>query len=120
MTASPGPESGPISVHLEVSSHESLQRVLTLLSESPITVHIEAITSPEFSEETTVEFDLGSLTDKQRQTLRLALRTGYYERPRKTDLTELATELGISKSAVSQRLRTAEHKLIKQALGHLG
>jgi predicted DNA binding protein len=93
--------------------------VLTLLSESPITVHVEAITAPEFSEETTVEFDLGSLTDKQRQTLRLALRTGYYERPRETDLTELATELGISKSAVSQRLRTAEHKLIKQALGHL-
>jgi predicted DNA binding protein len=102
-----------------VSSQESLQQLLSLLSDSTIAVHVEAITSPEFSEEPTVEFDLGSLTDKQRHTLHLALRTGYYERPRKTDLTELATELGISKSAVSQRLRTAEHKLIKQALGHL-
>lgn len=119
MTASTGPETGPISVRLEVPTHKSLRRLLSLLGESSVAAHVEAVTSPDLSDTPMVEFDLSSLTDKQRQTLTLALKTGYYERPRETDLTDLATELDISKSAVSQRLRAAEHKIIKQALGQI-
>nr|WP_303651838.1 helix-turn-helix domain-containing protein [Halovenus rubra] len=60
-----------------------------------------------------VTLELGTLTDKQRETLEFALHEGYYERPRKVELSTLAKQLGISKSATSQRLRTAETKLIR-------
>lgn len=65
--------------------------------------------------ESSITLELDILTDKQREALTLALEEGYYERPRKSDLGDLADGLAISKSAVSQRLRTAETKLIKSA-----
>lgn len=46
-----------------------------------------------------------SLTPAQREALEHALADGYFEVPRKTTLIELAEELEISDSAVSQRLR---------------
>lgn len=57
-----------------------------------------------------VEFD--DLTEVQLRTLRRAYEAGYYDRPRRTDLTELSEELDVSKSAVSQRLNAAEAKLV--------
>ena len=52
------------------------------------------------------------LTDRQYETLKLAWDHGYYEVPRRTDLQELSDRLGVSRSAVSQRLTTAETKLV--------
>ncbi|MFC4358076.1 helix-turn-helix domain-containing protein [Halobium salinum] len=45
------------------------------------------------------------LTRAQAETLALAIDAGYFEVPRKASLSDLATQLGISDSAVSQRLR---------------
>lgn len=45
------------------------------------------------------------LTGEQRAALICAVNAGYFEVPRRTTLVELADELGISDSAVSQRLR---------------
>jgi len=45
------------------------------------------------------------VTDEQREALELAFERGYFDVPRRTTLTELATELGVSDTAVSQRLR---------------
>jgi predicted DNA binding protein len=118
MTANSGSKSDSIHVRLEVKTAGGLQRLLSMIGNSSIAVHVESVTATALSGDETVECDLGSLTDKQRQTLELALRSGYYERPREIDLTELAARLDISKSAVSQRLRAAEHKLIKQTFGH--
>ncbi|MDZ7729866.1 MAG: helix-turn-helix domain-containing protein [Natrialbaceae archaeon] len=47
------------------------------------------------------------LTRKQRALLELATDRGYFEVPRGTSQEDLAEEIGISKSAVSQRLRRA-------------
>jgi predicted DNA binding protein len=41
---------------------------------------------------------------------------GYYEQPRTTDLGAIADELGVSESAVSQRLNNAETKLVEAYL----
>ncbi|WP_411965685.1 helix-turn-helix domain-containing protein [Haloferax sp. YSMS24] len=54
------------------------------------------------------------LTEKQRSALTCALETGYYDRPRKATLDDLAAELGISPSAVSQRLNAVNRRLIKK------
>lgn len=56
--------------------------------------------------------DVGSLTKKQLEAARIAVEEGYYENPREACLTDLARRLGISESAVSQRLTTVERKLM--------
>jgi predicted DNA binding protein len=45
------------------------------------------------------------LTEAQREALELAFERGYFDIPRRITLTELADEIGISDTAVSQRLR---------------
>lgn len=45
------------------------------------------------------------LTDAQMEALTVALERGYFEVPRRVTLSDLAAELGVSDSAVSQRLR---------------
>lgn len=60
-----------------------------------------------------------SLTDSQQRTIETALAAGYYEVPRKTTLTDLSDELGVSHQALSERLRRAHKHLVTTALrGH--
>lgn len=47
------------------------------------------------------------LTERQREALTLAMQMGYYDIPRGCSTKELATELGISDQAVTERLRRA-------------
>lgn len=50
------------------------------------------------------------------ETLRLAVRLGYYEKPRGCTMDELAAALGITKSAVCHRLNKLEQKAILSML----
>ncbi|NHN49191.1 bacterio-opsin activator [Halostella sp. JP-L12] len=52
------------------------------------------------------------LTPKQREVLSLAIESGYYDRPRGASLDDLADELDVTPSAVSQRLNAIERKLV--------
>ncbi|MFB6114249.1 MAG: helix-turn-helix domain-containing protein [Halodesulfurarchaeum sp.] len=54
------------------------------------------------------------LTTKQRQALELAIQRGYYGNPRGIELESLADELGISRQALSNRLRSAEGNILEQ------
>lgn len=56
------------------------------------------------------------LTDEQRTALRTALAEGYFAVPRGTTLVDLADELGVSDSAVSQRLRRGLATLLAATL----
>lgn len=53
------------------------------------------------------------LTDKQREAVRIAVESGYYRRPRETSLGDLAEAIGVSRSALSQRLNAVETKLVR-------
>lgn len=57
-----------------------------------------------------------SLTDSQRETLIEAYRAGYFEVPRRGSLQDVADALGISQSAVSQRLRRAWARIVESEL----
>jgi predicted DNA binding protein len=109
-------EDEPIHVVLEVPDHETLRELMETVSNADVAVETKEITSarPRLS---TVEVDLDMLTDKQREALVLAFDSGYYDRPRKASLADIAEQLGISKSAVSQRLRNAEMKLVESVFG---
>ncbi len=74
-------------------------------------VRLAVVEGPGATEQVT--FDLSSLTPKQRQGLELAVVRGYFDDDKQVELGDLAEELDISKSALSQRLRTAQAKLIK-------
>ncbi|MEF8831282.1 MAG: helix-turn-helix domain-containing protein, partial [Halobacteriales archaeon] len=60
--------------------------------------------------------DFGLLTEKQQEALMLAVELGYYEQSREATLEDLSEELGIGKSAVSHRLKSAEAKIIRNHL----
>jgi len=62
-----------------------------------------------------ITIDLSTLTEKQQEAATLAVAKGYYEQPRGTTVDQLADELDISKSAVSQRLTAVESKLATAA-----
>lgn len=56
------------------------------------------------------------LTPVQRETLLLAVTSGYYDIPRGCSTIELAEELGISDQAVTERLRRAIVTLVTNTL----
>lgn len=98
-------------ISMVVSEIESARDVLSCLDEVDATIHPETadVSNPNVSN---VHVDLSAVTVKQWQALKLAYERGYYDSPRGADLTDLASELEISKSAVSQRLRSAEATLV--------
>jgi len=78
-------------------------------------VRLAVVEGPEATEQVT--FDLSSLTTKQRGSLELAVLRGYFDDDGDVALGDLADELNISKSALSQRLRTAQAKLVRDVFG---
>ena len=60
---------------------------------------------------------LSMLTEGQREALVTACEEGYFDIPRQVTLTELADRLGISDTAVSQRLRRAHSTICANFLG---
>ena len=56
------------------------------------------------------------LTDRQREALRTAYELGYFEVPRRASLEEIAAELDVSASSVSERLRRAQTRLIRETV----
>jgi predicted DNA binding protein len=57
------------------------------------------------------------LSSVERATLERAFDAGYFEDPRDATLSDLATEFGVSKTAVSKNLRRGERKILDQVVG---
>jgi len=53
-----------------------------------------------------------ALSEAQEEVLRVAFEQGYFEVPRQTTVDEIASELGISGQAVSERLRRGHRTLV--------
>jgi predicted DNA binding protein len=53
------------------------------------------------------------LTSDQREALALAVERGYFETPSEVSLDELADELGVTKQAVSDRIRRGNHRVLQ-------
>lgn len=56
----------------------------------------------------------GLLTERQEEVLEAAVASGYYDYPRGTTLTELAEELGVAKSTLSQLLMRVEGTIMQR------
>ncbi|ACV49366.1 helix-turn-helix domain-containing protein [Halomicrobium mukohataei] len=66
----------------------------------------------------TITLALDDVTEKQREAVTRAVAAGYYATPRETSLEALADDLGISKSACSQRLNAVESTLAVSAFAN--
>lgn len=95
-----------------VPRREVLRSIVAALRDAGATVSVERIRTGSAREDPPAA-DV-SLTPKQREALALAIETGYYDRPRGATLEELADELDVTPSAVSQRLTAVERKLVAE------
>lgn len=59
---------------------------------------------------------LAALTNRQREVVRTAYRMGYYDVPRGASTDEVAAELGVDPSTVSEHLQRAERNLLSERL----
>ena len=95
---------------LRFDEHHDLSAFNVALTGDDIPVTLRHIYNP------TLANERSGLSDEQRETLLMAYRHGYFEVPRRRNLTELAASEGISDSALSQRLRRGLGSLIEQTL----
>jgi predicted DNA binding protein len=64
----------------------------------------------------TVFVDRGQLTDRQLEVLETAYSAGYFQRPRGATAQELAEDLGIAPSTLTEHLLAAQRKLLGDTL----
>lgn len=105
---------------VRIEAHVRSREILTGIVEDlaaigDVTVRklAETGTDAELSDLRTIDF--GVLTELERKTLQQAVEDGYYDQPRSTSLEELADRFDVSKGTLSQRLRSAERKLVLEA-----
>lgn len=103
---------GVLTVRVIAPRKQAFKRLIALLKERASTVSVKWLLNGD-QEARPVEVDVTKITDKQREAIETALEKGYYEDPREASLSDLADELGVTDSAVSQRLGAAETKLVK-------
>ncbi len=96
---------------LQFPDRDHLSRFRERCREHEVSLDVRRIYSVD--DPAAAEFDL---TDKQRTTLVTAYEEGYFEVPRAVTQQELADELGIRSSAVSETLRRAIGELVAETL----
>ena len=107
-----GIRDGSLRFSLVMADRSTLQDVIGTIRETGATVKLERIRRGDAADGRTLELDADAITEKQREAVDLAIEAGYYETPRRADLADLADRLGVSKSAVSQRLNAVETTLV--------
>lgn len=90
------------------TSNEALSRFKDELESTAVTHQIVSITPS--------SDPMDSLTERQREVLEEAVDRGYYETPRECSITDLATDLGVTKGTVSRVLHRAEGTIITQSV----
>lgn len=108
-----GVRDGSLVLLVVVEERETLRRIVDALERDATAVRLRRLTRLPNEEETTLEIDATEITEKQREAVDLAVELGYYGHPREATLEDLAEELEISKSAVSQRLNAVETTLVR-------
>ena len=109
-------EAGSIYVTIRIPP-DDFAETLSSLKLGENSLETVAIVDPTHSARGSVMVDLGSITDKQWEALRIAHSLGHYSGTRGGNLDRIADELGVSKSAASQRLRAGEARILQSILG---
>ncbi|MFT4891777.1 MAG: putative DNA binding protein [Halobacteriales archaeon] len=100
-------------VTLRFDDHADLGRCYRTCIGDGIQVTVTSVRGPTSPRH---EDPASALTARQRRTLFEAYERGYFEVPRQTELADLAGDMGVSDTAVSQRLRRGTAALVEKVL----
>ena len=90
-----------------IGDKDSLKRLLEA------TRILGEIKSTKYPQTTFINYNvLSCLTDRQREVILEAKRSGYYDYPRRINGEQLAERIGISKAATIEHLRKAEERIM--------
>jgi len=103
LTDATATESGGVEWRILAPKRASVESLVKTLRDRGLEIEVVAIRTVKGS---------GMLTDRQERVLSLAYKLGYFEFPKKINLTDLASKLGVSKSTLSEILRTGEEKVL--------
>jgi len=103
LTDATGAEDGGVEWRILAPKREAVENLVRTLRSRGLVIEIVAIKTAKGS---------GSLTDRQDRVLSLAYKLGYFEFPKKINLSDLAKKLGVAKSTLSEILRTGEEKIL--------
>jgi len=92
-----------------ISSRKQLDEILTLYEEHDINYSILQIMNTPME----LEDNINVLSFEESKILQTAIKSGFFEVPRKISLEELASNLGLSKSWTSELLRKIIKKKVK-------
>jgi len=91
-----------------IGAHDRLPELGARFEELGLSYRIDRMSRVEPTDRT--------LTDRQTEMVLTAVEHGYYDTPRRCTLTELAAEIGLAKSTVSETLHRAEEAVVKSLL----
>lgn len=103
---------GGWTLSIRFPSRDELIQFNRLCKAEGISVNVLALLETDAGEED----DVLGLTEKQQTLLAKAYESGYFESPRRISQLDLAEEVGVSKSAISQRLRRSMGALCNATL----
>ncbi|MFB6130194.1 MAG: bacterio-opsin activator domain-containing protein [Salinigranum sp.] len=106
-------ESERWSLQVRFENREDLTAFYRSCVDRGISLELTGVHNPGLLDEVGLGF---ALTDTQRETLVAALEAGYFDVPRRTNLVELADRMGVSDTAVSQRIRRGVATLLRATL----
>ena len=98
----------PSSMKFIATRASDLRRVLARLAKEGIETRVEDVAPFERR---------ATLTGRQKEIVATAVAQGYFEFPRKTSLTGLSDLVGVKPSTLSEVLRSAERRIMANALG---
>ncbi|MGM0398011.1 MAG: helix-turn-helix domain-containing protein [Halobacteriota archaeon] len=109
-------DDGSLAIGAYADSRETLAEVMAQVRENASHVRLRRLTTaspPTSADEWRHEaMEPVTLTEKQREAVQTAVEMGYYATPRSVSLADLADRLGVTRSAISQRLTAVETKLV--------
>ena len=106
-------EDGVAVVTASVSQNEAISSLTEALESTYPNVSVRSVRGADILEQPRGSRPiLDSLTEKQRRALEVAYFSGYFQRPRDQNTSEVATKLNISRQTLSQHLRAGERKLL--------
>lgn len=105
-------------LRIELPSRENLDALVERLEERYGRVSVLSLVEREWADgDGTLTVDTSALTEKQAVALEAAYRHGYFEQPRRSSATDIATVLGVAHSTYLQHLRAAQQKVFAEFYG---
>ena len=105
--------------HFGFANRSSLERFFDTCREHDISFEIDRLYEPTDGVASSVG-PWDRLTDKQQRSLLAAWKRGYFDVPKRTQLEDIASDLGITDTALSQRMRRGIATLIAESSGESG